>query len=254
MRMAAPAPNESADPRQPCVRMPGREQAVHRRLAAPGVAGVHDVVVHERARVQQLERRGRGVNLRAVLAARRAPAPVAERRAQPLAAGQQPGDRVHPRQHVRADVAERPPLAVEEVVQGPSHLGPDRGKAGLLTRLVAMLARLVRRRDRSGRACPVGRAGEWGAEDPEAADSDGSRRSYGGVARRPRSGRRRAIPASLWLCRRVSSPPCQRSGTCWPRGLRRTRSSSCRPRPKPRNGSCGGRSASWSRSGRRSSR
>jgi hypothetical protein len=36
-----------------------------------------------------------------------------------------------------------------------------------------------------GGAAAVTYVGEWGAEDPELADSDGSRWSYGGVARRP---------------------------------------------------------------------
>jgi hypothetical protein len=36
-----------------------------------------------------------------------------------------------------------------------------------------------------GAAAAVTYAGEWGAEDPDVADSDGSRWSYGGVARRP---------------------------------------------------------------------
>ena len=34
-------------------------------------------------------------------------------------------------------------------------------------------------------AAAVTYVGEWGAEDPDMADSDGSRWSYGGVARRP---------------------------------------------------------------------
>jgi hypothetical protein len=36
-----------------------------------------------------------------------------------------------------------------------------------------------------GAAAAVTYVGEWGAEDPDMADSDGSRWSYGGVARRP---------------------------------------------------------------------
>jgi hypothetical protein len=40
-----------------------------------------------------------------------------------------------------------------------------------------------------GAAAAVTYVGEWGAEDPELADSDGSRWSYAGVARLPRSSR-----------------------------------------------------------------
>jgi S-adenosyl methyltransferase len=36
-----------------------------------------------------------------------------------------------------------------------------------------------------GGAAAVTYVGEWGADDPELADSDGSRWCYGGVARRP---------------------------------------------------------------------
>ena len=124
-RIAVPLPKRLGRPAPAARRVPGREPPVHRRLAAAGVAGVHDVVVHERARVQQLERGRGGENLLAVGAARAAPAPVAERGAQPLPAGEQPGHRVQPRQQIRADLAEHGALAAQEAVQDAADLLAD---------------------------------------------------------------------------------------------------------------------------------
>ena len=68
------------------------EQPVHGRQPAAGGRGVDDVVVHQRAGVQQLERREQPQHdrLDRVIGGvgHRAPAPVGERRAQPLAAAQ----------------------------------------------------------------------------------------------------------------------------------------------------------------------
>src|SRR5215472_3255929 len=73
------------------------ELPVHGGLAPPGIAGVHEVVVDQRTGVQQLQGRGGIDDLRAVRPAGPAPPPVAERGAQPLAAGQQPRDRLRAR-------------------------------------------------------------------------------------------------------------------------------------------------------------
>ena len=66
------------------------EQAMHRRQPAAGRRGVDDVVVHERAGVKQLERREQAQRLLLVrgigVFGHRPPAPVCERRTQPLAA------------------------------------------------------------------------------------------------------------------------------------------------------------------------
>ena len=89
--------------------------AVRRRPAAAGVGGVHVVVVHQRAGVQQLERRAgphQRVLVRCVVrrARDRAEAPVAERRAEPLAARRpRPGPRpAAGRRRRRAGRAARP--------------------------------------------------------------------------------------------------------------------------------------------------
>jgi hypothetical protein len=65
------------------------EAPVRGRSTPAQVAGVHHVVVDQGAGLEQLQRCGGGANLRDVAAARASPAPVAERRAEPLAAGQQ---------------------------------------------------------------------------------------------------------------------------------------------------------------------
>ncbi len=118
--------------------LPGSEKAgelpVHGRPAAPGVAGVHDVVVHEGAGLQQFQGRRGGVDLRAVLAAGRPPAPVAERRAQPLAARQQALHRIQARQQVVADRRQVRALARQEQFEGAGHLGADPPEAGLTIR------------------------------------------------------------------------------------------------------------------------
>ncbi len=78
------------------------ETAVRRRPAAPGVGVVHDVVVHEGGRVEDLERTGRendrmqfvgrrlvDERIEARSHAHRLPAPVTEQCAEPLTAFQQ---------------------------------------------------------------------------------------------------------------------------------------------------------------------
>ena len=97
--MAAAAPNRAGRPRHAAVGVPAGERDVHGRAAAAGGGGVHEVVVHERARLDQLQRGHRAqhrVDGRAVrVAARAAPAPPRERRADALA----------PAQHELAQVA-----------------------------------------------------------------------------------------------------------------------------------------------------
>ena len=92
-RIAAAAPYcvGVAAPAGPPVR--GLERPVRRGAAAPGVGGVHEVVVDQRAGVQQLER-GAGPEQRRLVvrptARHGAEAPVAERRAEPLAPADRP--------------------------------------------------------------------------------------------------------------------------------------------------------------------
>ena len=56
-RIAAAAPKRAARPRHAGVGVPPGELDVHGRAAAPGRRGVHEVVVHQRARLDQLEAR-----------------------------------------------------------------------------------------------------------------------------------------------------------------------------------------------------
>ena len=112
----------------------GGEQAVQRGPAPAGVAAVHDVVVHQRAGVQQLQRGGRGQDLRAVWPARAAPAPVAERGPQPLAR-----PRAAPPAPPARAAAPRPPRAArpaaarQELAQRTSHLVTDVTEGGGIT-------------------------------------------------------------------------------------------------------------------------
>src|SRR5262249_58960277 len=67
----------------------------------------------------------RGHDRLAVLPARAAPAPVAERRPQPLARRQQLLQRLQPRQQLRARPQQRRALLFQESVQGAPHLVTD---------------------------------------------------------------------------------------------------------------------------------
>ena len=78
--------------RASCAAVPVGEEPVHGRQPAPGGRRVDHVVVHQRAGVQQLER-GEQPQYRRIDGildgiCHRAPAPVGERRAQPLTAAQ----------------------------------------------------------------------------------------------------------------------------------------------------------------------
>ena len=140
--------------------------AVRGRPAAPGVGGVHVVVVHQRAGVQQLERRA-GPHERVLVRRRpardRVEAPVAEGRAEPLAAGdrrpglgQQPGG-------VGAERGEPLGLLVEEVVE--RRLDPLAERRPGPTRVRCWSRGEPRRRSGSRRAghrrgrCPIARPG-----------------------------------------------------------------------------------------------
>jgi hypothetical protein len=120
---------------------------VCRRLAAPGVRAVHHVVVDQRARLHQFQRRHGGDHVGAmgtVGAAGTAVAPVRERRPQPLAAAEQQdaGRLEHGRQRRRVDRGEPLALPGEERGErgmdaaaqvGPVEHGPgrrDRGRRG----------------------------------------------------------------------------------------------------------------------------
>ncbi len=120
-RIAAPTPNALGRAEPLVAAVQRREAPVRRGHAATRVAAVHDVVVDERAGLQQLERGRRGHRLLAVGAAGAAPAPVGERRAQALAAAQEVGERLGERREVGADVVEDRHLLREEVVEALLH-------------------------------------------------------------------------------------------------------------------------------------
>ncbi|GFJ88657.1 hypothetical protein Prum_022990 [Phytohabitans rumicis] len=92
--------------------MAGREAPVHRRLAAPGVGAVHEVVVDQRAGLHQLQGGdGRDHSVR-VGAAGSPVAPVRERGPQPLAA---------PEHEVFDGVGDRQQCLVDGRQPGPPH-------------------------------------------------------------------------------------------------------------------------------------
>ncbi len=98
----------------------GREGTVGGGPSAAGVRGVHVVVVHQRAGVQQLEggaRAQQGV-LVGYVGRDRAVSPPAERRAEPLAAGHAAAALVEQQRSVRSERAQALGHLVEEVVEG----------------------------------------------------------------------------------------------------------------------------------------
>ena len=208
------APYCSGSPRQPRSRCSASNARCVAGPPAAGVGGVHVVVVHERARVQQLERRAgahqRRPRRRRSAATARKP-PVAERRAEPLAAGHR---------GVRASTSR---------------------------------AASVAERRRAGSACSSTNASSaaWiaGAEGVRVPGRGRvTRRAYG----RPETGRRRGVPlvdvGPLCCCvwrrgrPRVPTAPGQRPARRRASGP--SPSSSSRPRTRPASGSCGARSAS----------
>ena len=84
-----PSPKRRASPRQPASSWRLANAPVHRVAAAAHVGAVHDVVVHERERVHELERGRRRRSTRRVVgvAAGADERAVAERGPEPLAAG-----------------------------------------------------------------------------------------------------------------------------------------------------------------------
>ena len=104
-----------------------------------GVAAVHDVVVHQRAGVQQLQRGGRGQDLRAVWPARPAPAPVAERGPQPFPGREQLLQRRQRGQQLRARPEQHGPLLLGKLAQRTSHLVTDVTRAAGSRAMIARL-------------------------------------------------------------------------------------------------------------------
>ena len=112
------SPNAPASPRQPARRVQGGEPAVHRRLAAPGVGAVHQVVVDQRAGLHQLQRADGGDDAVVVGAAGAPVAPVRERRPQPLAAASTNSPAAsHQREQVAGSDRPVAALAVQHRVQ-----------------------------------------------------------------------------------------------------------------------------------------
>src|SRR5699024_10051951 len=107
VRVAVPAP----------VVVGAGECAMHRRLAAAGLAVVHDVVVDERGGLEELHRRGEGDRAVVVLAPGGAPAPVGAAGPQPLAALEEAADRPDEVDDLGADLGELGLPAVELGVQ-----------------------------------------------------------------------------------------------------------------------------------------
>jgi len=103
----------------------GGETAVDGGGAAAGVGVVHDVVVHERRRLEELQRRRGGHDRLAVRGAGGAPAPVAEGRAQPLAAAHQVTDVLHERPALGADAVQDVALVSEEALDHLVHPRPQ---------------------------------------------------------------------------------------------------------------------------------
>ena len=93
------------------------EPPVRRRPPPPDVAAVHDVVVDDRARLEQLQRRRRSHDPVVARHPRSAPGPVSERRPQPLAPRQQLPQRHHQLPHVRAHRRQPHLLPIQETVQ-----------------------------------------------------------------------------------------------------------------------------------------
>ena len=108
------------------------EPAVHRRHPPAGVGVVHDVVVDQRGRLEELQGRGRAGDALAVRSPGAAPAPVAERGTEPLAPAHEVRDVLHQRGAVGAHGVEHVALAGEELFDdlldpGAEALGVERG-------------------------------------------------------------------------------------------------------------------------------
>ena len=125
-RMATPSPKRRASPVQASCSVPVGEAQVGGAGAAPGGRAVHDVVVEQRERVQQLEGRA-GVDGSVSSGSPPAPdeAPVAEGRPQPLSpGGQQPAQRGQRSGQVRVQRRPAGLLGLDEVAAA----GPRPGR------------------------------------------------------------------------------------------------------------------------------
>ncbi len=105
--------------------VPRAEGAVRRGPATAQVAVVHDVVVQERCRLEDLHRAGGADHPGAVRLPQGAPSPVEERRPEPFPAGEEVGDGVHQGGHRGAEPGEHLALPHEVLVQGLLHAGAE---------------------------------------------------------------------------------------------------------------------------------
>ena len=99
------------------------EAMVGRGHAAPGVRAVHDVVVDEGARLEELQGRGCAQGLLGVGTSGAAVPPPAEGGTQALAPAEQVADGLHQRVEIIADAVEDVALRRDEVVDGLLHPG-----------------------------------------------------------------------------------------------------------------------------------
>jgi hypothetical protein len=103
------------------------QRAVRGRHTSAGVAVVHDVVVDQGRRLEELHGGGDAHDGVAVGLAGRPVAPVEERRPQPLAAREKAGDHRQQVLRVGADLGEHPGLVGQQVVDTPLHAGTQVG-------------------------------------------------------------------------------------------------------------------------------
>ena len=101
--------------------MASRERTVRGRHTPAGVAVVHDVVVDQRGRLEELHGGGHADEGVGVGLAGGAVAPVEEGGPQPLAAGEQAGDGAEQLLRVGAHLGEDLGLVGEDVVDGALH-------------------------------------------------------------------------------------------------------------------------------------
>ena len=109
--------------------VPGLDQAVGSRCAAPGVAAIHDVVVDEGGRLKELHRGGQADQGFAVRPTRSAIAPVREGRAQPFAAAQQSANGVEEVTDI-AELTQHHGLLIQEITDDVLHAAPDHRQLG----------------------------------------------------------------------------------------------------------------------------
>ena len=214
-----------------------------RGMPAPGVGVVHHVVVDQRAAWRNSSAAAARHDLRRRRrTAGAAPAPVAEGRAQPLAAAQQVGDASATASQAGRPRLSRRGLPVEEVA---SCARPRRAPT------VAGIQRVREVEVRTGRRAVW--STHRAAQPERARDAALTLRCRGGErwwmqSGRPDSGRRLLPDRGHRHARSSRSSAARR-----PSG-RRSRSSSSRPRTTRAERRCGRRSGGWSRCTRRSCR